>query len=103
MKRHIRKLSAFIINVKVRIGTAVTDIPCVNIRIIVHPEGDHLPADTLQRIHGVCIIGICNNDSAVFRHLGSENPEAALDLFQILEKVKMIRFNIEHNRNRRIK
>ena len=79
----------------------ILDVFSVNVGTRIQTEGDDLPFQVHQGLHGVQII-IVGDHKAIVGNAGSKSPEALFHIVKVLEEVQMVRFNIQDHSNGRM-
>ena len=74
----------------------------VHIRLRAQAEGDDLAFDPAQSVHGIGVIAVCDHSAGLGRDALCKQAERVLDVLDILEKVQMIRLDIQDHGDRRI-
>ena len=94
---HAGEHLAAIENVKLRLCTAAHNAVGIHVRFMTEAERDKRTPQRAQRIHRILII-IVGYDRAGLRHACGKLPEGVLDVVNVLEKVKMIRLDVQYDR-----
>ena len=91
-----------VINIKLGRRAAVHDVLRIHVRLRAETEGDDLALDPAQRIHGVDIVTVCDHGAGLGRNALGKLAERVLDVLDVLEKVQMIRLDVQNHGDRRI-
>lgn len=78
------------------------DIFSVHVRLRAQAEGDDLALNPAQGVHGVGIVAVCDHGARLGRNALGKLAERVLDVLDILEKVQMIRLDVQDHGDRRI-
>ena len=83
----------------IKAGMTTLEVDRIDVHIRGQTEGNEPAVNALQRIHGVFIHAIGDDDATIRRGQLRKLPEGVLDVLQILEEVQMIGINIQNHGN----
>ena len=78
----------------VKAAVVFTEICSIDVVRLCHAEAHK--RKPLQRVHGVFVVAVCD-DQAIGGHQFGKAAERMLHILQILEKVQMVRVNVQHD------
>ena len=88
-------------HVEFRVGSQSSDIPCPHVRAVRKPEGQILPAQGRQSVRHRRVLPV-GDDGPLRGDVGGKLPKGVLDILQVLEKVQMVRLDIQNQGDRGI-